>query len=70
MNILVGGGTPGNCNCCCGYEGTPGGSKNADNNSVNNSYGYTEFYGCEGGESDGGYSEPMVRLMSTGFCRC
>ncbi|MDR1743651.1 MAG: TIGR04149 family rSAM-modified RiPP, partial [Dysgonamonadaceae bacterium] len=35
MNILRGGGTPGNCNCCCGYENN-GGSSSSANSSANN----------------------------------
>ncbi|GEM_PF-4893902 len=69
MNILRGGGTPGTCTCCCGYE-DHGGSTQAVSSPVNNSYGYTESYGCGDGSDDGDYTEDRVRLMSTGFCAC
>ncbi|MDR1744110.1 MAG: hypothetical protein LBR48_09915, partial [Dysgonamonadaceae bacterium] len=57
MNILRGGGTPGNCNCCCGYENN-GGSSSSANSSANNANGYTISYGCGdgGGGNDTGSS--------------
>lgn len=62
MNILRGGGTPGNCVCNCGWENTPYGSTSSANGSSNDSYGYTQSYG--GG--NGGYSSPNTEY--NGIC--
>ena len=41
MCRVLGGGTPGCCQCGCNYEGKPGGSSTSANDSANNAHGYT-----------------------------
>jgi natural product precursor len=52
MNILLGRGTPGNCNCGCGYANN-GGSSTAANDSANNANGYTDSYGYNNANGSG-----------------
>lgn len=41
MLRLMGGGTPGCCQCGCNYEGAGGGSSTSDNRSANDAHGLT-----------------------------
>jgi natural product precursor len=55
MNILKGGGTPGDCCCTCQYAGSGGGSSTADNDAANNKEG-KHSPGCGSGSDNGGES--------------
>ena len=41
MVRILGGGTPGCCQCGCNYAGEPGGSSTSSNSSANDANGYT-----------------------------
>ena len=72
MNVLQGGGTPGDCCCSCWAAGN-GGSSDSENGRANDAKGLSSIYGCEGGDggdgSDSGNGPWMLALFDQ-YCTC
>ena len=72
MNVLQGGGTPGDCCCSCWAAGMDGGSSDSENGRANDAKGLSSIYGCEGGDGDGDGGivvNPMLILFDQ-YCTC
>ena len=71
MYRLLGGGTPGCCQCGCNYS-TRGGSSTSDNDSANNSSGYTSDPGattpCDEEDGDDVTQPPQPQPHPLFYC--
>ena len=67
MCRVLGGGTPGCCQCGCNYEGKPGGSSTSANESANNAHGYTSdgSHPCCSEEGSGSGDHGQMFLLCT-----